>query len=115
LYLRLLGHLEWPLAGPALLRVATSAEEDGLRSAAMRSAAGFTEPEVVKTLLAPGKWSASTPALRETVLGAVLANPAHGPAVLAAIEAGHLPASALSAARRAPFLRSKDGWQKTVT
>jgi putative membrane-bound dehydrogenase-like protein len=108
LYIRVLGHMEWPLAGPVLMRLAGEERDETLRLAAIRALAGFGAAEVCRTLLGAGKWTAYTPALREAVLGALLANPAHLGGLLDAIESGNLPAGAIPTIRRAAFLKAKD-------
>ncbi len=108
LYVQALGHAEWTLAGPPLLRLAGGERDEDLRIAAIRALSGFAKPEVVKALLAPGKWGGYTPVLREVVLSALLSNPAHLTALLDAMEAGHLPAAAVPRVRRGALLNSKD-------
>jgi len=108
LYLRCLGHMDWSAASPALLRLAVGESDSTLRLTAIRELGRFGQPEVVQTLLGPDHWAGYTPQLREAALSSVLGNPAlHGP-LLDAIEAGHLPASAIPQLRRAPFLKAAD-------
>ncbi len=104
----LLKHTDWKSAGPALMAVAMSKESFDLRTAAIRAAASFDETEVAGGLLAAKHWAAITPAERETILGALLAQPPQVPRVLDAIEAGALPKNALSAAQRTALSKSKD-------
>ena len=59
-------------------------------------------------LLDREQWLTFTPGLREAVLGALLGREIHLPGVLAAIENGALPASALNSQQRAIFLKHKD-------
>jgi putative membrane-bound dehydrogenase-like protein len=101
---RLLGHATWKLATGPLQKALTDADEV-VRAAAVRALAGFGEAEAATILLAEGRWSAATPAGRETLLAALLEKPAHLPAVLAAIESGRLPASAISSLRRPLFTK----------
>jgi putative membrane-bound dehydrogenase-like protein len=108
LAVRFLGHGAWSVAKEPLLALAADAQAGDLRAAAIRGLAGFDEPEVTQTILTTGRWTGSTPELRETILASLLARPAHLPSVLNAVESGALPASALSPPRRQLFLKHKD-------
>jgi putative membrane-bound dehydrogenase-like protein len=104
----LLKHADWKIAGPALMAVVMSKEPTELRTAAIRAAASFDEPDVANALLSAKHWAAIAPIERETTLAALLAKTVHIPRVLDAIESGALPKNALSAVQRTALSKSKD-------
>lgn len=104
----LLKHADWKAAGPALMAVVMSKEPTELRTAAIRAAASFNEPDVTNTLLTAKHWAAIAPMERETTLAALLSQLPHVPRVLDAIESGALPKNALSAVQRTALSKSKD-------
>jgi putative membrane-bound dehydrogenase-like protein len=101
---RLLGRISWEQAGATLQHLAVHEPNESLRSAAIRSLAGFDEPEVVRTLLAAENWSAATPTQRTTSLSALLPSAFHLGGLLGAIESGAVPASAISGVPRRQLL-----------
>ena len=108
LSIRLLGHGNWENARDALRDHASNPKDDEFRFAAIRAFASFAEPEVPTTLLAAGAWPKYTPAMRETIIGALLANPSHVSGILDAIETSRLPAGAVPTVRRGTFLTHTD-------
>jgi putative membrane-bound dehydrogenase-like protein len=107
-YVTLLGRMEWRTVSDALLKLAASEPDEALRAVAIRALCGFGQPEAPKALLPPGAWARYTPAQRETIISALLGSGALVAGVLDAIEAGALPASAISTIRRGSFLKHKD-------
>lgn len=65
-------------------------------------------PEVTSDLLAPSRWRGYRPSLREAVLSALLARPMCWPSLLAALESGGLPSSALTSSQREQLKKAKD-------
>jgi putative heme-binding domain-containing protein len=108
LTIRLLACVPWSKAREPLSLLANADTDEALQAAAIRALASFPEPDVCRTLLTHGKWSTRTPAQREAILGALLANPVHFGGVLDAIEAGALPQNAIPTIRRPVFLKAKD-------
>lgn len=108
LSIRLLSHGVWKSAGETLQHHALNQRDDELRTTAIRALAGFAEPEVCATLLAAGAWVKYTPTQRETVISALLGNPAHVASILDAIETSRLPANTIPAIRRGAFLKHAD-------
>jgi putative heme-binding domain-containing protein len=108
LFVRLLARGSWEASAAPLQEVLAHPGDDALRSAAIRSLATVDANRAATVLLAPGAWSGYSPALRETVLAAVLARPKQIDGVLAAIESGGLPAAALSPQRRQLFTKHAD-------
>ncbi len=107
-YVNLLGRMDWAVASPALLKLATTESDEALRAVAIRALCSFGQPETAKVLLPAGAWPRYTPTQRETVIGALLAPGTHLAGMLDAIESGALPANAISAIRRGFFQKSKD-------
>ncbi len=108
LFVRLLARGSWESAAPSLREVFAGPNDDALRSAAIRSLASLDANRAAAVLLAPGLWAHYSPALRETVLGALLARPKQIEGVLVAIESGGLPAAALNPQRRLLFTKHAD-------
>jgi len=104
----LLKHADWKSAGPALMAVATGKDSFDLRTAAIRAAVTFKDSEIAGELLSAKRWAATPPAERETIIAALLAQPAQVPHVLDAVESGALPANALSATQRTGLSKNKD-------
>ena len=104
--LRLLAWMPWETAGEALGGLAVGEPNEELRTLAVRAYASFEKPEVAARLLA--HWAAYTPSLRDTIAGALLSSGFHARSVLGAIEAGRLPANAISGVRRKQILKHKD-------
>ncbi|HEY3900900.1 MAG TPA: PVC-type heme-binding CxxCH protein [Chthoniobacter sp.] len=104
----LLKHTDWKTSGAALLAVVNGKESADLRTTAIRALATFNDPEVTNALLAQKHWSAIVPAEREVTMTALLAQPAHVPGVLDAIESGALPKNVFSAAQRTALSKNKD-------
>jgi putative membrane-bound dehydrogenase-like protein len=103
---RLLSAMPWEVAGAPLGMLAEGERGEELRTAAVRAFARFERPEVAERLLAG--WSGCTPALRDTIAGALLSSSFHTRIVLGAIESGRLPANAISGVRRKQILKHKD-------
>jgi putative membrane-bound dehydrogenase-like protein len=108
LFVRLLARSSWEKAAEPLQQTLSAAGDDALRSAVIRSLATLDGNRAAGVLLAPGRWTGYSPALRETVLSALLARAAKLDGILAAIEAGDLPASALTPQRRQVFAKHTD-------
>jgi putative membrane-bound dehydrogenase-like protein len=108
LCIQLLGRIPWLQAGAPLLKLAREENEESLKTAAIRAAASFPEPEVLRALLAPGEWGRATPVQRELLLDALLSRGLHTAGVLDAIEEGRLPANGIPANRRGVLLKQTD-------
>ncbi len=107
-YVNLLGRMDWSVASAALLKLSTNESDESLRAVAIRALCSFGQPETAKVLLPPGAWPRYTPTQRETIISALLAPGTHLAGMLDAIEAGALPANAISNIRRGFFQKSKD-------
>ena len=107
-FAQLLARGSWETASEPLRRAMSSSSDDPLRSAAAASLAALDPARATALLLAPGQWPTFGPALRESILGALISREAGLPGLLAATESGALPASALSPQQRALFLKNKD-------
>ncbi len=107
LFIRLLARSTWDRAAAPLQSLLTNAD-DTLRTAAIRSLATLDANRAASILLAPGAWPRYSPALRETVLAALLARPAQIGGTLDALETGNLPPAALTPQRRQLFVKHAD-------
>ena len=106
--LRLLGRMTWNDAGPVLLKLSASEPDESVRDAAIRSLAAFEVPAVADALLAPESWSAATPRRRDAILNALLAREFHRRQLLQILEAGRIPAGAVTGIARRKLLGDKD-------
>jgi putative membrane-bound dehydrogenase-like protein len=106
-YLQIASKMPWESVGVDLLKLAVG-NDAAVSAGAVKALAGFAQPEVAKTLLAPGVWASASPSQREMLLTELLGHPAHLGGVLDAVEDGRLPASAVTSARRAVFSKHKD-------
>jgi len=79
-----------------------------LQTAAIRVLTQPQNADGVRELLVPNRWMSYTPALRGTVLGALLGRPEHHAALLDALEAGAVPPGALDSSRREQLKKSKN-------
>ncbi len=105
--IRLLARTPWDDASGPLLQL-LDAPAQPVQIAAIRALAMFDRDEAVSTLLTRERWSKATPAIRETLVFALLSRPGHFARVLGALESGTLPAGALNPQQRALFLKHKD-------
>ena len=105
--IRLLAQTPWDDASAPLLQLLDAAEQP-MQIAAIRALAMFDRDEAVSALLTRERWAKATPAIRETMVSALLSRPGHFARVLGALESGALPASALNPQQRAYFLKHKD-------
>jgi putative membrane-bound dehydrogenase-like protein len=103
---KLASRLPWGRAGETLLRLALDEAASGLSAAALAAVVMYPEEAVPAKLLAP--WPRFAPARREAVLGALLGVPHHVRGVLAAVEAGRLPAAVFAGVRKRQILASGD-------
>jgi putative membrane-bound dehydrogenase-like protein len=108
LFLRLLAKSSWDEAAEPLQQTLSSATDDALRTASIRSLTALDANRAAAVLFKDGAWSRYSPTLRETALGALLARPKQLDGLLAAIESGELPAAALNPQRRQLFARHAD-------
>jgi len=108
IFARLLATGTWDLAASSLKQALEAKPDEPLRLALVRSLASLDGNKAAEVLFTEGAWSQYSPLVRETVLGALLARPTQLDGVLAAVEAGRLPASALTTQRRQVFLKNKD-------
>ena len=106
--IRLLGRSTSKIASERLISEWEKATEDATRSAVAASLVALDGDRASKVILAPGAWAHYSPTVRETVLNALLARRAQLQPLLAALEAGELPVSALNPAQRRIFTDHKD-------
>jgi len=104
----LLAHADAEEANTALLPLLDTREAAELQASAARALAQPHNLAGVTNLLSASHWPNYTPALRNTVLAAVLARAEFIPTMLTAIESGALPAGALDGNQRNQLLKHKN-------
>ncbi len=85
---------------PALLAILDSKEPAELRLEAVKALGELKSAAIAGELLAPERWKAYPPPLRNAALAAVLSHEGQVPGLLQAVEDGTVPAGAVEAARR---------------
>ena len=103
---KLLAYDDFANARATLDRLLTAAEAPPLQIAAVKTLALFPHADVSKSLLA--SWASYTPALRDEVLGALLARRDGPAALLAAIESGAAASGQVTGPRRTQLLAHRD-------
>jgi putative membrane-bound dehydrogenase-like protein len=103
---RLLAHVPWETARPALTRLVNEEPAQEIRIAAVRALAAQPRPEVAGLLLK--SWRAYTPALRREVTEALLRQPDRTRALLKAVEARQVKPGDLDAVRVRQLLNHKN-------
>jgi putative membrane-bound dehydrogenase-like protein len=102
----LLSYGTYRQAKTALIALLDARQPKELQLAAVRSLAGFADPEVTSAVLQ--SWRSYSPALKNEALEALLARADRTPTVFDAIERGEVAASEVSSARRALLLTHAD-------
>jgi putative membrane-bound dehydrogenase-like protein len=105
---QVLSHDEASNACAPLLALLHTNAPPALQLAAIRALANLEGREAVAGLLEPNLWQHLSPACHEAVLSSLLSRPRHHAALLAALECGAVPISALDANRREQLKKSKD-------
>lgn len=106
--LALLAHSDFALAGPRLLALVDTQQPSAVQSGAVRALGSMTDPAIATDLLAEERFAGYTPTLREEVLSAMLSSPQHLAGILAALENGAIPPSAIDSLRRKRLVESRD-------
>ena len=104
----LLGEGEADRVRSALETLFAPAEPRDLQLAAARAMGRFNRRETGRFLVEPARWSAYTPAIRDAVLSSLLSQPAQTTELLAAVEAGSVPAWVIEPARRRQLQNHRD-------
>jgi putative heme-binding domain-containing protein len=104
----LLGFAGFDRAGEVLLKLIEPEQPVVLQAAAVRALGAQRDPRVAPALLAPGRFAAYTPTVRDEVLSALLAQTAHIPGVLDAVADGRVPAGAVDASHRRQLAQHPD-------
>lgn len=104
----LLAQADYAQAGEPLLALVNPKQTSELQVAVIRSLGQMNDAKIGEALLNRERWRTYSPAVREAVLGTVTSQARFLPALLDALEAGHVPPFALSPARRTGLTKSKD-------
>ena len=103
----LLGGTNFQTAGELLLGLLSGTEAE-TQSASVAALARFGDSETANALLQPKRWMALAPALRDSVLNALVSRPALAAVLLDHIEAQKMSASSIDSRRRQLLLASRD-------
>jgi putative membrane-bound dehydrogenase-like protein len=106
--LGLLAHADFASAGSTLLGLVDPRQPAEVQSKAIRALGGMADATISATLLNDEQFAAYSPALREEVLSAMLSSKEHLPGLLAALESGAVPATAVDSVRRKQLTEHKD-------
>ncbi|HXU75586.1 MAG TPA: PVC-type heme-binding CxxCH protein [Methylomirabilota bacterium] len=104
----LLGQGDYPIAGKPLETLVEPQQPGEVQTAAIRSLSQLGSPEAGAALVTRARWNGYTPAVRDSVLSALLANTNFIQSLLTAIEQGDVPAWTVNADRRTALMRHKD-------
>jgi putative membrane-bound dehydrogenase-like protein len=97
--IELLSHADWPLAGPALLRLVEPQREHAIQTAAVRALGQHRDPAAAASLVEPKRWQAYAPRVRDAVLSALLSEERLVLVLLDAIARGEIEGATLGASR----------------
>ena len=107
-FARLLTMATWDTAASALQTALEKNPDEALRTALVSSLATLDANRAATVLLVEGVWVTYSPAMRETILAALLSRPTQLDGLLSAVEAKRLPASAFTTQRRQTLLKHQD-------
>jgi putative heme-binding domain-containing protein len=97
--IELLGQGEWPVAGATLLRLLEPQQQNAIQMAAVRALGQVRDPAAAASLVAPARWLAYTPQVRDAVLATLISEDRLVSVLLDAVARRDIGASALGAAR----------------
>jgi putative membrane-bound dehydrogenase-like protein len=103
-----LAHEQGADAVPTLLRLLAPGQPNELQAAVIRALATLPGDETARELLSPERWQQLSPAGRNIVLNALLAQPRHIKVLLETLEDGGLPLAAIPSAPRNQLVKHKD-------
>lgn len=106
--IELLAFTSFDQAGAAFVNLLESEQPSALRSAAVRALGTQGDVRGATALLDAGRFASYTPALRDEVLAAIVAQARLRPLLLSAIERGSIAAGMIDAARRRQLLQDQD-------
>ncbi len=107
-FAQLLAHSSWEEAADPLRSVFSQDSDDSLCSAAVASLVALDAARAAALLLARESWQGFRPAVRESIVAALISRETSAAAIVAAMESGAFPPNMLSLQRRAFFLKHKD-------
>lgn len=111
--LQLLQFSTFATTGALLVDFVDPRQPAELQAQAIRTLGRLRDVQVAKELLAPARYSAYSPGMREEVLGVVLAEPLYLSELLVALETEVLPPSALDAFRRRQLTQHREAAIRT--
>jgi putative membrane-bound dehydrogenase-like protein len=104
----LLAQTDYATSGKILESLVHPAQPAEIQSAAVRALGHLSSPEAGAALVTRDRWNAYTPAVRDSVLSALMVNTNFLDSLFSAIEKGDVPAWTVNADRRTALMRHKD-------
>lgn len=104
----LLAEGDFALAGATLEKLIEPQQPGEIQSAAIRALSRMVSVEKAPLFVQRTRWNAYTPTVRDVVLAVLVGNPGFVPALLAAVEAGDVPAYTVNPERRNQLMHHKD-------
>ena len=112
----LLGQADFSLAQAPLVKLMDPLQPSEIQSASIRSLSLFNNPEVGAELTRRDRWGSYTPAVRDIVLTALMANTNFLQSLFDAVQKQDVPAYTVNADRRGQLMKHKDeGIRKRAT
>jgi putative heme-binding domain-containing protein len=109
----LLGQADYSTVGATLNELLDAHQPPEIQTAAIHALAQISDPSVGPSLVIRDRWTSYTPAMRDTVLTAIMGNTNFIQALFAAIEKGDVPPLTVNGDRRTQLMRHKDEAIKT--
>ncbi|HVV02095.1 MAG TPA: PVC-type heme-binding CxxCH protein, partial [Verrucomicrobiae bacterium] len=106
--LDLLAQADYATAKPALQKLIDPRQPSEIQTAAIRTLVQFTNADIATVLVDRDRWNGYTPAVRDVVLSALMANTNYLNALFTAVENGAVPAWTVNEDRRTQLMRHKD-------
>ena len=104
----LVGQAEYSTSGKTLEQLIEPQQPSEIQTAAIRALGHFADTNVAAALVTRDRWNGYTPAVRDIVLSALMANTNSLHALFAAIERGDVAAYTVNADRRNQLMKHKD-------
>ncbi len=104
----LLGHTDYASAGTTLSSLLAPHHPSGIQVAAVRGLSQLSDRAAAASLVAPGRWLAFTPQVREAVLALLMSDEQQTPVLLDALEKGPIAVTALGPARRSRLMTHRN-------
>jgi putative heme-binding domain-containing protein len=104
----LLGQADYSMVSDSLQKLIEPQQPSEIQNAAIRTIVQFPNPEIGSVLVTRDRWNSYTPAVRDVVLTALMANTNYLQSLFTAIEKGDVAAWTVNEDRRTQLMRHKD-------